>query len=46
MKVLVDYLLPYLNFADYDSNHATNTQHTLYLDAFVAMIDSIRNDIL
>jgi hypothetical protein len=46
MKVLVDYLLPYLNFADYDANHATNTQQAVYLEAFVAIIDSIRNDIL
>jgi E3 ubiquitin-protein ligase UBR4 len=46
MKVLVDYLVPYLNFEDYDANHATNTQQTLYLDVFVAIFDSIRRDIL
>lgn len=46
MKVLVNYLIPYLNFEDYDANHLTNAQQTMYLDAFVAIFDSIRKDIL
>lgn len=46
MKVLVNYILQYLNFEEYDANHASNSQQTLYLDAFVAIFDSIRKDIL
>lgn len=45
MKLLVNYFVPYLNFDDYNANHASNTQQTLYLEAFVAILESVRTDI-